>query len=71
MDAVPPGSYLAISQIASDVAADEVAEGVQRYAQACPSRGLGQPVSRAWTDRAGSCRYNRAARKTGARSSTC
>jgi S-adenosyl methyltransferase len=31
MDAVPPGSYLAISQIASDVAADEVAEGVQRY----------------------------------------
>ena len=33
MDAVPPGSYLAISQIASDVAADEVAEGVQRYNQ--------------------------------------
>ncbi|HET9081519.1 MAG TPA: SAM-dependent methyltransferase [Trebonia sp.] len=31
MDAVPPGSYLAISQIAGDVAADEVAEGVQRY----------------------------------------
>jgi hypothetical protein len=31
MDAVPPGSYLAITQIASDVAADEVAEGVQRY----------------------------------------
>jgi hypothetical protein len=31
MDAVPRGSYLAISQIASDVAADEVAEGVQRY----------------------------------------
>ncbi len=31
MDAVPPGSYLAISQIASDVVADEVAEGVQRY----------------------------------------
>ncbi len=31
MAAVPPGSYLAISQIASDVAADEVAEGVQRY----------------------------------------
>jgi S-adenosyl methyltransferase len=31
MDAVAPGSYLAISQIASDVAADEVAEGVQRY----------------------------------------
>jgi hypothetical protein len=31
VDAVPPGSYLAISQIASDVAADEVAEGVQRY----------------------------------------
>ena len=30
-DAVPPGSYLAISQIASDVAATEVAEGVQRY----------------------------------------
>jgi trans-aconitate methyltransferase len=33
MDAVAPGSYLAISQIASDVAADEVAEGVQRYNQ--------------------------------------
>ena len=33
MEAVPPGSYLAISQIASDVAADEVAEGVQRYNQ--------------------------------------
>lgn len=31
MDAVLPGSYLAISQIASDVAAHEVAEGVQRY----------------------------------------
>jgi len=31
MDAVLPGSYLVISQIASDVAADEVAEGVQRY----------------------------------------
>jgi trans-aconitate methyltransferase len=31
MDAVAPGSYLAISQIASDVAVDEVAEGVQRY----------------------------------------
>jgi len=31
MDAVLPGSYLAISQIASDVATDEVAEGVQRY----------------------------------------
>jgi trans-aconitate methyltransferase len=31
MDAVPPGSYLAISQIAGDVAAIEVAEGVQRY----------------------------------------
>ena len=31
MDAVPPGSYLAISQIAGDVATDEVAEGVQRY----------------------------------------
>jgi hypothetical protein len=31
VDAVPPGSYLAISQIASDVATDEVAEGVQRY----------------------------------------
>jgi len=31
MNAVPPGSCLAISQIASDVAADEVAEGVQRY----------------------------------------
>jgi hypothetical protein len=31
--AVPPGSYLAISQIAADVAADQVAEGVQRYNQ--------------------------------------
>jgi len=31
MDAVRPASYLAISQIASDVATDEVAEGVQRY----------------------------------------
>jgi S-adenosyl methyltransferase len=31
MDAVPPGSYLALSQIAGDVAADEVAQGVQRY----------------------------------------
>ena len=31
IDAVPPGSFLAISQIASDVAAEEVAEGVQRY----------------------------------------
>jgi S-adenosyl methyltransferase len=31
MDAVAPGSYLAISQIAGDVAVDEVAEGVQRY----------------------------------------
>ena len=31
IDAVVPGSYLALSQIASDVAADEVAEGVQRY----------------------------------------
>ncbi len=30
-DAVRPGSYLAISQIASDVATDAVAEGVQRY----------------------------------------
>jgi len=33
MDAVVPGSYLAISQIAGDVATDEVAEGVQRYNQ--------------------------------------
>lgn len=31
MDAVVPGSYLAISQIAGDVAANEVAEGVHRY----------------------------------------
>ena len=31
MDAVPTGSYLALSQIAGDVAADEVARGVQRY----------------------------------------
>jgi hypothetical protein len=34
VDAVPPGSYLAITQIASDVAADEVADGVQVYNQA-------------------------------------
>ncbi len=33
MDAVPSGSYLALTQIASDVAADEVAVGVQRYNQ--------------------------------------
>ncbi len=33
MDAVPPGSYLAISHIASDVAASDVEEGVQRYNQ--------------------------------------
>jgi hypothetical protein len=31
MEAVPSGSYLALTQIAGDVAADEVAEGVQRY----------------------------------------
>jgi hypothetical protein len=31
MDAVPSGSWLALTQIAGDVAADEVAEGVQRY----------------------------------------
>ncbi len=31
MDAVAPGSYLALTQIASDVAAGEVEEGVQRY----------------------------------------
>jgi hypothetical protein len=31
MDAMQPGSYLAISQIAGDVAVDEVAQGVQRY----------------------------------------
>jgi hypothetical protein len=31
MEAVPPGNYLAISQIASDVAATEVAEGVQHF----------------------------------------
>jgi hypothetical protein len=31
MDAAPPGSYLAIAQIAGDIATDEVAEGVQRY----------------------------------------
>ena len=36
MDAVQPGSYLAISQIAADVAADEVAEGVQRYNEQSP-----------------------------------
>ena len=33
MDAVPRGSYLAVTQLARDVAADEVAEGVQRYNQ--------------------------------------
>jgi hypothetical protein len=48
MDAVPPGSYLTISQIASDVAATEVAEGLQRYNEqaavqvAGRSRGPGQ-----------------------------
>ena len=31
MDAAASGSYLALTQIAGDVAADEVAEGVQRY----------------------------------------
>ncbi len=31
MDAAAPGSYLVLTQIASDVAADEVADGVQRY----------------------------------------
>ena len=40
MDAVAPGSYLAITQIASDVAAEEVAEGVQRYNQ-----GAAAPVA--------------------------
>ena len=33
MTAVPSGSYLALTQIAGDVAADEVAAGVQRYNQ--------------------------------------
>ena len=33
MASVPSGSYLALTQIAGDVAADEVAEGVQRYNQ--------------------------------------
>jgi len=33
MAAVPPGSYLALSQLAGDVATDEVADGVQRYNQ--------------------------------------
>ena len=28
---MPPGSYLALTQIAGDVATDEVAGGVQRY----------------------------------------
>ena len=40
MDAVPSGSYLAISQIAGDVAADEVAQGraaLQRTGR-CPGR---------------------------------
>jgi hypothetical protein len=36
MAAVPPGSYLAISQIAGDVAAGEVADGVQRYNEQAP-----------------------------------
>ena len=31
MDAVTPGSYLALTQIASDVSAGQVEEGVQRY----------------------------------------
>jgi hypothetical protein len=31
LDAMPSGSYLALTQIAGDVAADEVAEGLQRY----------------------------------------
>jgi S-adenosyl methyltransferase len=31
MDAVPSGSFLALTQIAGDVAADEVAKGVRRY----------------------------------------
>jgi hypothetical protein len=31
MDAVPSGSYLALTQIAADVSVSEVAEGVQRY----------------------------------------
>ena len=31
MEAVPSGSYLALTQIAGDVAVEEVAEGVQRY----------------------------------------
>ena len=54
MDAVLPGSYLAISQIASDVATDEVAEGVNgttsrplsRSRRALTPRSPGS--SRAW-----------------------
>jgi hypothetical protein len=33
IDAVPSGSYLAVTQIARDIAVDEMAEGVQRYNQ--------------------------------------
>ncbi len=36
MNAVAPGSYLALSQIAGDVAADEVGEGLQRYNERSP-----------------------------------
>ena len=31
MDAVPPGSYLALSQVASDIQAEQMAEGAKRY----------------------------------------
>ena len=49
MDAVPLGSYLAISQIASDIAADEVAAGVQRY-----NEQVAAPIARAPTPRSAS-----------------
>ena len=56
MDAVPSGSYLALTQIAGDVAADEVAEGVQRYNAAGRRPGRGAHprrgragFSRVWT----------------------
>jgi len=31
MDAVPPGSYLALSQVASDIQAEQMAEAAKRY----------------------------------------
>jgi len=31
LDAVPPGSYLALSQVASDIQAEQMAEAAKRY----------------------------------------